>query len=95
MCLGVSKNHVVLKSRIPVASPSRPSHVHATGSARLLAYITMDMFVAVRRLPLDRVGREGQSAVHRLVVSTQLFGTKNKPVADIPKHIAKMSLRSI
>ena len=76
MCLCFSKNHVVLKSRIPVASSSRPSHVHATASARLLAYITMDMFVGVRRLPLGRVGREGQSAVHRLVVSTHYLELK-------------------
>ena len=67
MYLCFSKNHVVLKSRIPVASSSRPSHVHATVSARLLAYITMGMFVGVRRLPLGRIDREGQFALHRPV----------------------------
>ena len=61
MYLCFSKNHVVLKPRIPVASSSRPSHVHATASARLLAYITLDMFVGVRCLPLGRVDREGVS----------------------------------
>ena len=39
------------------------------GVRDFLAYITMDMFVGVRRVPQDRVGREGQSVFHRLAVS--------------------------
>ena len=38
-----------------------PCHVHATASARLLAYITLDMFVGVRCSALGRIDREEAS----------------------------------
>ena len=78
----LKQSHVVLKPCIPVASSSRPSHVHATASARLLAYITLDMFAGVCCLPLGRVDREGISLHFTVLLLVPVFGTKNRLVAD-------------
>ena len=78
----LKQSHVVLKPHIPVGSSSCPSHVLATASARLLAYITLDMFAGVCCLPLVRVDREEVSLHFTILLLVPVFGTKNRPVAD-------------
>ena len=79
----------VLKQKSRSAEPPHsggelvtPCHVHATASARLLAYITLDVFAGVCCLPLDRIDREEASLHFTVLLLVPVFGTKNRLVAD-------------
>ena len=82
--LFIEKSYVHADLDIPgsASSSSRSGHARAIASARLLAYITLDMFAGVCCLPLGRVDREEVSLHFTVLLLVPVLGSKNRPVAD-------------